>query len=274
MRIFSLNNPDVLTSHSPSHGKLPKWYLPDERMFVKLSSRSKTSDEYMFESVSEVIASKLCEYSGFGENEYVKYELCKAAYDGGEPLTACICGSFLKRGESYIPIGEIIEPAKYAFPQTALDAKRLYAELAAILTSEYGIIGAKRTLDRIFLADGLIMNTDRHFDNFGVISTPNGFRLAPLFDCGSGFLGDKNVEYADMEYLLAELKAKPFSISFDDHLGLVSSANTADLNFSNGKIYDFINELTDESFLSAARGEKIKEILKNRLAAARNLQAQ
>ncbi|GHU57717.1 hypothetical protein AGMMS49975_23700 [Clostridia bacterium] len=267
MRRFDVTRKDVLAAQISSYGKLSKWYLPDERLFIKLSSRNANSGEYMFESVSEVLSGLICGALGFKEDEYVSYELCEVAIDGKPPVTGCVSANFLCDEEYYLPMGELVSASKYFELARTSGVKMAYRELTEHLKRVYELPNIKRNLDRMFLIDNLILNRDRHFDNFGLISLINGFKAGLVFDCGAGFFGDMFVEYETAESLLKEFKSNPFRCNFNDQLYLIDPENTADLSFDGEKIASLIDDFRD--FISLEKGEVIKEILENRLCAVK-----
>lgn len=97
------------------------------------------------------------------------------------------CTLFTDKDHSYIPVG-------YLVTQGGMDAvKKYYDELGPEFTE---------ALEDMFVLDGLICNTDRHFGNFGVMvdsHTNKILRPAPLFDHGNSLFN-----YAAPDDLVSE----------------------------------------------------------------------
>ena len=66
--------------------------------------------------------------------------------------------------------------------------------LASIIMEQLGIPGIRESLDRMLVLDYLILNEDRHQNNFGAIRNANTLEwlgAAPVFDNGSSLWFDK-----------------------------------------------------------------------------------
>lgn len=76
-------------------------------------------------------------------------------------------------------------------------------------------------LANTFWLDAIILNTDRHFNNYGIIMSNDDYREAPIFDNGKSLLtGYKDVlnDYVSNDSIKDAIKnvyAKSFSPSFD-----------------------------------------------------------
>lgn len=70
-------------------------------------------------------------------------------------------------------------------------------------------------LANTFYLDEIILNTDRHFNNYGIIMSENGYKEAPIFDNGKSLLtGLKHDLSIPMEKLIKNVYSKSFSPSF------------------------------------------------------------
>jgi hypothetical protein len=267
-RAFKVNDPPL---YAPAtSGKLEKRYLSALNIFIKMSGYNADTGAWEHESVSEVVASELCGCLGLCGGEYVRYELCETLTDVGRGghVAACRCDGFItSRRQQFIPIGALsILDADGLLIQN--DAQGQYAKLVAALEVEYGVKNAKRSLDRMLFVDFIIMNTDRHLDNFGLICEGGGFRMAPMFDFGAGFLGSKQLEHADMSYLRS-LKAKPFNVNFDEQLSLIEPDSVKDLNLDCAEIHGLVDSLAQGGAINAAKADKINEIMEHQLKLAK-----
>lgn len=75
---------------------------------------------------------------------------------------------------------------------------------------------------KIVTVDALFLNEDRHFHNIAVIQKKDGtYRECPIFDNGAALFSDVRNDYPmdfTAEKCLTRIKAKPFSIDFDEQL--------------------------------------------------------
>ena len=85
-------------------------------------------------------------------------------------------------------------------------------------------------LDRMIVLDYLILNEDRHLNNFGALrnaETLEWLGMAPIYDSGSSLGYDKTVPFMkDRE----EIVCKPFKRHHDEQLMLVSSFDWIDFS--------------------------------------------
>ncbi len=158
-------------SSSPEYttnGALPKCWRRD-RGVIKLykggtSGASNTGNE----PYSEFYASQLAQILGFNA---IKYELSK--WKG----TICsTCELFTSKEYSFVPVGRLVR-------RGGMNAVRKYcAELGEEFTA---------LLDDMIIFDAVILNTDRHYGNFGFLVDNKTNKIvapAPLFDHGNSLL--------------------------------------------------------------------------------------
>ncbi len=84
------------------------------------------------------------------------------------------------------------------------------------------------SLDRMIVLDHLIMNTDRHTNNFGIIRDADSLEwigAAPVFDSGSSLCHDDLTENI---YSKDRVECKPFKRTFKEQIDLVSSFDWVD----------------------------------------------
>lgn len=66
-----------------------------------------------------------------------------------------------------------------------------------------------------FYLDEIILNTDLHFNNYGIIMSENGYKEAPILDNGKALLtGQKHDLSITMEKLIKNVYSNSFSPSF------------------------------------------------------------
>lgn len=90
-------------------------------------------------------------------------------------------------------------------------AKRMYDRILNIYKEECGL-DASDYVDVMIVLDYLLLNEDRHFNNFGVLRKDDGsFGIAPLFDFGLGlFEHDTRYKGLDLHTAIDISECKPF----------------------------------------------------------------
>ena len=136
--------------------------------------------------------------------DYAVYERC--TINGKE---GCRSANFLKPGETYISIQRLYDLyvggqlTDYIYSMNDVE-KRILAVVDFV--KEVTNLDIYDYLAKMMSLDALILNTDRHFHNIGVISNANenSYRLAPVFDNGSS--------------LLSNFTEFPLDVSIDDNI--------------------------------------------------------
>lgn len=130
---------------------------------------------------AEFIASKLGEQLGF---HTIKVEL--AQHDN---IIGTISKNFREKTEELFEGGDLFLAQFENFNRYSLD----FYELPYIINilSTYGL---ENEFVNIPIFDTLIANNDRHCDNWGVLTSPSGIRLAPIYDNGSSLGFNETLE--------------------------------------------------------------------------------
>lgn len=85
-----------------------------------------------------------------------------------------------------------------------------------------GVPGIRESIDQMLTVDFLIANTDRHWNNFGVMRNADTLEwvgMAPVFDCGSSMWCDEPTSRIDVEDVSSP--SKPFQKNHKDQIRLV-----------------------------------------------------
>lgn len=125
----------------------------------------------------------------------------------------CYSYSFLKEGESFIPLYDAIRALKPK-EQEFMDFE---GKLEYIDSVYEGVLGysCKSWLLRVLTLDVMFRNTDRHLSNLGFIADRQGnLRLAPIFDNGLA-LGVSEGAYFDLANTITGLgfRVKPYQLT-------------------------------------------------------------
>lgn len=130
---------------------------------------------------------------------------------------------------------------------------------------ELSIPGIKDALDRMLAVDYLILNEDRHQNNFGVMRDANTLEwqgAAPIYDSGSSLWFDKPLPLINA---CSKAESKPFKSNHDEQIKLVSSFDWLDLKALDGIEDEFHELLKDSIFIDEARRDALCMGLKKRL---------
>ena len=108
---------------------------------------------------------------------------------------------------------------------------------------EYGISDARIKMENMYIIDYLIMNEDRHLNNFGIIRDVNTLKwldVAPIFDNGESL----NITYYDNEELHISGEGRLFYEvkPFDEIIKVVKDIKRIDLSKLDG-IVEWFDEL-------------------------------
>ena len=125
----------------------------------------------------------------------------------------CLSRSFLKEGESFIPLYDAIRALKPK-EQEFMDFE---GKLEYIDSVYEGVLGysCKRWLLKVLTLDVMFRNTDRHLSNLGFIADRQGnLRIAPIFDNGLA-LGVSEGAYYDLANTITGLgfRIKPYALT-------------------------------------------------------------
>lgn len=129
-----------------------------------------------------------------------------------------------------------------------------------------GIPGIREALDRMMVLDYLIVNTDRHQNNFGVVRNAKTLAFsgaAPVFDSGS------SMWFNQFTHMIGAARpnptCKPFKNSHDEQIKLVSSFDWLDLNALYGIDEELREIVKDSLFIDEARCAALCSGLKRRV---------
>lgn len=179
-----LNEPiNFYSPNNTSDGMLKKSWIVGEdhvRYLLKASYRSGG-----FEPFCEVLASMVCDALDL---DHVPYSI---AYIGHTVVSKCPC--FINSHTELITAYAILYDADVDL--THQDAKQVYQNYLHILKL-HGFKDAEISLSKMLILDYLIMNTDRHLGNFGIIRdvhTLEWCSLAPIFDSGQSMCSQSKV---------------------------------------------------------------------------------
>ena len=160
---------------------IKKWLIVDDTRYLLKGNRGANSQQ----SLNEVLASMLHEKQGFAN--HVQYRPVKLTGSAGEQY-GCICEDFASETLEFIPAIDIVDSKKKG---NAVSTYEHFIHVCA----EHGLseLEVRSFLEYQIPTDFVLMNTDRHLNNFGILrdsQTLKFVRMAPIFDSGNSMFWD------------------------------------------------------------------------------------
>ncbi|MBR5136799.1 MAG: excisionase [Clostridia bacterium] len=151
-----------------------KWIISDGKRYLVKGNRGSNSQE----SLNEVVATLL--HKKQGKHDYVAYT--PIPYGDSQQIF-CTCESFTSDDLEFIPAIEIVESKKKD------NSVSMYEHFIQMCV-QHGLEDeeVRSFLEYQILSDFVMTNTDRHFNNFGVLRNTHTLefvKMAPIFDSGN-----------------------------------------------------------------------------------------
>lgn len=198
----------MYSPNNTTDGMLRKaWIIEDGiRYLLKGGYKSETLQPF-----NEVLASEICRRLGF---DHVEYSL--AIY---KDMVVSKCPCFIDVNTELITARQIMD-----------DSIDDYDSYIKKLESE-GIGDARIKMENMFILDYLMLNEDRHLNNFGIIRNVNTLKwvdVAPIFDNGQSL----NIQYYDDNEMHVVGEGKFFYEikSFNEIIQVVQDLNRIDID--------------------------------------------
>ena len=231
------------TPNNTTDGMLRKaWIIEkDTRYLLKGGYKSETLQPF-----NEVLASEICKRLGFN---HVTYTI-----DTYKDIVVSKCPCFINKDTELITCYQIINNMQRH------DDTRDYEDYIKIL-EDNGIKDAREKIENMFILDFLIMNEDRHLNNFGIIRDVNTLKwldVAPIFDNGQSL----NIEYYDEEELHISGEGRFFYEvkTFDEIIKVVKNIKRIDINKLDGIVSWFEELLHKYQYLTNYSDRRIDRL--------------
>ena len=238
---------NLMSPDNTSDGWLKKkWIVADgKRSLVKGGSGATQQEPY-----NEVLASSVCRRLNIPHIPYTLTMLDEYPYS--------VCEDFITTETELVAAWHICQTQKIP---NHISSYQHYLNCCESL----GIKGVSDALDRMLTVDYLIVNEDRHFNNFGAVRNANTLEwigAAPVYDCGT------SMWYAQPLQMIrptAKQPSKPFKNDHAEQIKLVTSFEWLDLSTLNS-IEEELGEIVKESaFIDEARRDALCFGLKRRV---------
>ena len=244
------NKKSLETPNNTTDGMLKKAWIIENKTRYLLKGGYKNE---MLQPFNEVLASEICRRLGFS---HVTYTL--SIY---KDMIVSKCPYFINKDTELITCHQIMEN---------MDRNNNLSDYENFIKvlEENGIFDARVKLENMYILDFLIMNEDRHLNNFGIIRDVNTLKwldVAPIFDNGESL----KIEYYDEEELHISGEGRLFYEikSFDEIIKVVKNLKRIDISKLDGIVEWFDELLHKYQYLT-----KFSDIRINRLCILLNRQ--
>lgn len=237
------NKNSLKTPNNTTDGMLKKAWIIDNdvRYLLKGGYKNETLQPF-----NEVLASEICRRLGFS---YVEYTL-----DIYKEIVVSKCPCFINKNTELITCYQIKSNMK------KYSSKKDYEEYIKVL-ERHGIKDARIKLENMFILDYLIMNEDRHLNNFGIIRDVNTLKwldVAPIFDNGQSL----NIEYYNEDELYIKGEGRFFYEvkPFDEIIKIVKDLKRIDIKKLDGIVEWFDDLLHQYQTITGYSDSRINKI--------------
>lgn len=222
---INISESSFKTPNNTTDGMLKKtWIVEDGKRYL-LKGGYKND---VLQPFNEVLASKICDKLGFNHVTYT-LDIVKE-----KVVSKCIC--LTNKDTEIIPAYQIMHE------EEKNNNIKDYENYIKILLDN-GIENVREKLENMFILDFLIMNEDRHLNNFGIIRDVNTLKwldICPIFDNGQSL----NITSFDDDTMTVNGDGRLFYEvkPFDEIIKLVKDIKRIDISKLDG-IVDWFDDL-------------------------------
>lgn len=245
----------LISPNNTTDGRLKKTWIIKNKVRYLLKGGYKSE---VMQPFNEVLATMICERLGFNHTNY------KLAIVSKKIVSVCPC--FINENTEFVTAYQILH---------GLPKESAYEEYINILEKQ-GIKNARQQIENMFILDYIILNEDRHLNNFGIIRDVNTLEwidVAPIFDSGESL---KIIDYNDEEVIINGEARFFYNIEpFDNITKYVKDFSRFDLSKLDSVPEDFDNllhEYQNITHMTDNRINKICTLLYSRINRLKSLQ--
>lgn len=232
---------NLVSPNNTTDGRLKKTWIIENGKRCLLKGAFKNE---ILQPFNEVLASMICERLGFN---HVKYELDIVS---NKIVSKCRC--FINKDTELVTAHQILH--------NNCNKENAYEEYIDIL-EENGISEAREKVENMLMLDYIIMNEDRHLNNFGIIRDVNTLKwidIAPIFDNGQSL----NILDYNEEEIIINGKGRFFynMEPFDKLLEHIHDLKRFDLSRLDGVVEEFDDLLHKYAYITNITDRRINKI--------------
>lgn len=202
---YILSAEALISIQGSSKGAQPKYY--DKGYWYKINNIG-------YEGLAEELVSVVEMYSNI--RDYVAYEKCSINGKSG-----CRSRDFCRAGDMFISFQKLYETytgADLMGKMRMIDDVPERISFVVSFVKETTGVDCSDYLSKVLTLDMLTLNTDRHFNNMGVVANAQTgiYRPAPVFDNGNSLLSDVNqFDEETLQENIEKVYGKPFSSNLE-----------------------------------------------------------
>ncbi|GHT77850.1 hypothetical protein FACS1894104_0130 [Actinomycetota bacterium] len=246
---------NLVSPDNTSDGWLKKkWVIVDgKRVLLKGGS-----EPFHQEPLNEVIATRIMERLGIAHATYT------LAWDGQKPLSAC---------EDFITVNTELVSAWHIYSTFKKSNNHSSYQHYLHCCESLGIPGIVDSLDRMLALDFMVVNADRHFNNFGAIrdaETLEWLGAAPVFDSGTSLW---HSQLANLIRLTDKQESKPFNRWHSEQVKRITSLAWLDFKALDDIEDEYAALLEQSIYIDNDRRDRLCQALRYRIEALEKLAA-
>ena len=216
------NEESLKTPNNTTDGMLKKAWIIENGTRYLLKGGYKSE---ILQPFNEVLASMICDRLEFNHVTYI--------LDTYKDMVVSKCPCFITKDT------ELITAYQIKNREHRYDTIEDYETFIKLL-EEKGIKDARIKLENMYILDFLIMNEDRHLNNFGIIRDVNTLEwidIAPIFDNGQSL----NITYYDEDEVIISGNGRLFYEvkPFDEIIKIVKDIKRIDISKLDGVVEEF-----------------------------------
>lgn len=232
---------NLVSPNNTTDGRLKKTWIIENKERYLLKGGYKNE---VLEPFNEVLASMICDRLGI---YHTKYEIDVIS---NKVVSKCKC--FINSNTELITAHQILH--------NVCNKEKAYEEYINILEN-HNIKNAREKIEDMFILDYIIMNEDRHLNNFGIIRDVNTLEwldVAPIFDNGESL---NIIDYTDEEVIINNQGRFFYRIdNFDETLKYIKNIKRYDLSKLDGVVEEFDDLLHSYSNITHMTDRRIQKI--------------
>lgn len=231
----------LISPNNTTDGRLKKAWIIEEGKRYLLKGGYKNE---VLQPFNEALASMISSRLGFNHVTYI-LEVIK-----DKVVSKCEC--FINENTELVSAYQIL--------YNNCDKDNAY-ETYINLLEKHGIKDARSSLEDMFILDYIMLNEDRHLNNFGIIrdvQTLNWIGTAPIFDTGESL---NIIDYSDEEVIINGDGRFFYNVSnFDNILDNIKDLKKYDLNKLDGICEEFDELLHKYQHITKMTDRRINKI--------------
>ncbi len=239
----------LISPNNTTDGRLKKTWIIDNHKRYLLKGGFKNE---IMQPFNEVLASMICERLGF---YHTKYQIGIVA---NKVVSKCAC--FINKDTELVTAYQILH--------NNCNKENAYEEYINILEN-HGIDKAREKIEDMFILDYIIMNEDRHLNNFGIIRDVNTLKwldVAPIFDNGQSL---NILDYNDEDVIINGQGRFFYNVdNFDKMLDHIKDIKRFDISKLDGVVEEFdglLHQYQNITHITDRRIDKICMLLFSRI---------